>query len=288
MIPSFARLKLEDLLQEKIVHQDPASGGSIAVTYFIQTHKNHSYFLKWDQKNSGMLDAEVKGLELLRKSESFRIPEVFAHNSTFLVMEAILPQRAPKSNFWDRFAEKLAKLHQFQETYWGLKHDNFIGATQQTNSISHTSWKDFFIEQRIKPQLKLLKLNGLNKTLIFDLQLEMFKRISDLLSEVDEAPSLLHGDLWSGNYLVGQNNEPIVIDPAPYFGHREAEFSIMKLFGGFPEAFYTRYHEIYPFAAGAEQRIQIYTLYHLLNHANLFGASYLQQSERLVKKIIGP
>ena len=178
-------------------------------------------------------------------------------------------------------------MHQFQENYWGLKFDNFIGATPQSNNTTHTSWKDFFIEERIKPQLKILESNGLGKTLIFELQHEMLKKVSELLSGIDESPSLLHGDLWSGNYLVGQNNEPIVIDPAAYFGHREAEFSIMKLFGGFPEKFYIRYQEIYPFTAGADERIQIYTLYHLLNHANIFGSSYLQQSERLVKKIIG-
>lgn len=277
---------LEDLTGEQLIGLRNATGGCVSESYFMRTHEGNSYFIKVDNSQRGLLDSEAYGLELLRQSESFRIPKVIRATKQYLILEAIIHAR-PKRDFWQKFGENLAKLHRFHGSQWGLDQDNFCGLTPQLNQFSGTSWADFFISNRLRPQLNWLEQKGLHSDLLHQQQERLLQHIHDQLSRIEEPnPSLLHGDLWSGNYLASGHNEPVLIDPAVYFGHREAEFSIMKLFGGFPDEMYQSYERLYPFEEGHEHRLKIYTLYHLLNHANLFGESYLTQGESCALEIL--
>ena len=161
----------------------------------------------------------------------------------------------------------LAKLHRTTGPRFGWHRDNWIGGTPQTNTW-HDGWAGFFRECRIEPQLALARKNGYPLTFS-----------SDLLRGHEPRPSLLHGDLWSGN--AGFIDEgPVIFDPAVYYGDREADLAMTELFGGFPLEFYAAYEKAYPLDAGYEQRKHLYNLYHLLNHLNLFGSGYLAQVER--------
>ena len=167
-------------------------------------------------------------------------------------------------------------------TSFGFTEDNFIGATVQPNP-QNSDWVEFWIEHRIGFQLKLASDNGFAFALK-QLETSFSRGIRRVLQEPSEAPALIHGDLWSGNYLVSAAGHPVVIDPAAYYAHREAEFGMTTLFGGFDQAFYNAYDEAFPLAEGWEDRVEIYRLYHLLNHLNLFGQSYLSGCREIMQK----
>ena len=243
----------------------------------------------------GVFGLEAEGLQAIRSTAAFKVPDVIGVGETegqseqrtqFLVLEYIPP--APRSkNFFETFGRQLAQMHQanHQESRFGFSSDNFIGSTPQKNTW-HTDWVEFFATQRLEFQLKLA--NGSNLATP-----ELNKGCDKLILQLDrfigssEPPALLHGDLWSGNYLISQDGNPVLIDPAAYFGARECEFGMIKLFGGFNSQFYDAYNEAYPLSDGWEQRTEIYQLYHLLNHLNLFGTSYLPQCLQILRKLSG-
>jgi fructosamine-3-kinase len=209
-----------------------------------------------------------------------------------LVLEMI--QQAPKKpGFAESFGRSFARLHDHRGKAFGFAHDNFIGSTPQCNEPLSGAWDDieyeddsiwpeFFLQRRLRFQVRLAAKKG------FGQELEQLldraeTRIADLLGSATEPPSILHGDLWGGNFIVDDRGEACLIDPAVYYGHREADLAMTRLFGGFEPAFYRAYDEQLPLAPGHEDRLPIYQLYHILNHLNLFGGGYYAQSERILR-----
>jgi fructosamine-3-kinase len=176
---------------------------------------------------------------------------------------------------------RLAQLHNATDTAFGLDHDNYIGSLRQQNA-QHSSWVDFFVEQRLNVQLKLSLDSGTGRTgwsKQFD---SLFKKLPSLLPE--GRPSLLHGDLWSGNLIIDVKGEPCLIDPAVYFGNREADLAMTKLFGGFSDEFYKVYEQHSKLQHGYQQRLELYNLYPLLVHVNLFGGAYVGSVDAILSR----
>ena len=196
--------------------------------------------------------------------------------------------------FFEEFGRRFARLHEFRGPACGFPHDNYIGSTEQRNVPVQGSWAEsrdergeewprFFLEQRLQFQVRLAGARGHGGELERLLD-HAEKRILELLATATEAPSLLHGDLWSGNYMADEEGAPCLIDPAVYYGHREADLAMTRLFGGFGEAFYRAYEEVLPLAPGQSDRLPIYQLYHVLNHLNLFGGGYYDQSRGILRR----
>jgi len=213
------------------------------------------------------------GLKLLQEKSRFIIPEVIGEfqldDDSFLVLEH-LNQDIPNQKFWFDIGEKLAHLHQQSNSKFGLSFDNYIGSICQTNH-HFLSWTEFFENQRLSPLVKL----AFDKNLLPKEDLKAFNLLYLKLAEIflTEKPSLVHGDLWSGNFLC-HNNKPVLIDPSVYYGNREMDLAMTRLFGGFDDDFYNAYQNEFPLEKGWEKRIDICNLYPNLVHLILFGRSY--------------
>lgn len=257
------------------------SGSAISDVLKITTHQK-SYFVKLNTSENGeaMFRAEALGLELLRTSKSFIIPQVIGHGTTegyaYLLIDYVT-QSKPNQYFWETFALNLVKLHKTSHENFGLDHDNFIAYLPQYNTKERLG-VDFYIKQRLKPQFNLAKSNGYN---FGDLS-SFYSNISSLIPE--EKPSLIHGDLWNGNYLISENGNPVLIDPAVCFGSREMDIAMMQLFGGFPSKVFNQYYSMFPLIKGWKERIPIFQLYYILVHVNLFGGSYFKQAKDIVNR----
>lgn len=240
---------------------------------------------------------EAEGLQVLAATGLFRIPEIISVSATELVIERIAGGQE-KPGFGERFGRKMAALHRVRGKAIGYPTHNYLGATFQRNDPVNSAWEhapvddegvcwsDFFLERRLGFQVELVERNGYGHE--FRALLEAGKAvIANLLASDLHPPGLLHGDLWSGNFLVDEHGEPCLIDPAVYYGHREADLAMTRLFGGFSEAFYSAYDEAWPLAPGWEERLHIYQLYHLLNHLNLFGVAYYARCEQILKRYAG-
>jgi fructosamine-3-kinase len=203
----------------------------------------------------------------------------------FLLIEMITNGKRGRS-FEREFGAALARLHQqTRADAFGFAHDNYLGRTPQPNAW-HNDWVAFFAERRLGHQLQLTRQRGL-ATRAFERDLaQLIGHLDQWLAEPAEPPCLLHGDLWGGNYLVDEHGAPVLIDPACYYGRRETDLAMTQLFGGFGGAFYEGYEAVWPLADGADERLAIYQLYHLLNHLNLFGASYLSQCQEIVARFV--
>jgi fructosamine-3-kinase len=261
-----------------------ASGGCINQGGKLKTTLG-DFFLKWNdiRKFPGMFEAESKGLKLLREKNVIRIPEVTSFGESgahqFLLLEFI-EEKSRQKKYWRQLGGKLADLHRRSSDLFGLDHDNYIGSLRQFNR-QHTSWITFFIEQRLNVQLKLAIDSGIMDP-EWSKQFEsLYNKLTIILPE--ENPSLLHGDLWSGNLITDENGEPCLIDPAVYFGNREADLAMTKLFDGFDDEFYISYRETFPLQPGYDKRLDIYNLYPLLVHVNLFGGSYKSAVAAILK-----
>lgn len=260
-------------------------GGSINEAYRLDTRKG-IFFVKINsaKKYPQMFEKEALGLKLLRETNTLEVPEVIATGNTgeetFLLLPYIF-SKAMLSNFWSLFGEQLAALHSHTQPVFGLDHDNYIGSLVQTNGM-HDSWIPFFIEERLEPQLRLAR----NQGRVGSSTTQAFQRFYNRLDELfpAEPPALLHGDLWSGNFMVGEQGEPVLIDPAVYYGHREMDLAMSQLFGGFSPSFYEAYHAHCPLKKGWQKRLDYCNLYPLMVHVNLFGGSYLES----VKAILNP
>lgn len=236
-------------------------------------------FIKWNsaKRFEGMFTAEAKGLELLTKANCIRIPKILycyeGEEYSCLILEWI-DSGPKKHDYWSILGQQLAALHRQTWDTYGLDHDNFIGSLTQHNK-QKVDWIDFFISQRLEPQLKLAAESGKmgkNDIKVFEL---LYKKLPFFLSI--EPPSLTHGDLWSGNLMTDALGMPTLIDPAAAYTHREIDLGYTILFGGFDPQFYANYHESFPLAAGYQERLDVYNLYPLLVHVNLFGGGYRQQ-----------
>ncbi len=221
-----------------------------------------------------------------RHAGEIRIPGVVgitddaAAGQAFLILDFVEEGRST-GDFDRRFGRALAGLHRHTAPSYGLDHDNYIGRLPQKNDF-RDSWTDFFIDCRLEPQFAMARERGFFGGSARQSLDRLAKRLPDLLP--DEPPSLLHGDLWGGNYLCDSDNRPVLIDPAVYYGHREAELAFTTMFGGFGRGFYTGYEEAWPLHPGFRDRCDIYNLYPLLVHVNLFGGMYVSQTEAILSR----
>lgn len=258
----------------------PARGGCINHGGRLHTTQG-SYFLKWNRADTlpGMFEAEAKGLRLLRATRALHVPEVIATQSLgelqYLLLEDIV-QESPRRDYWSMLGTHLAMLHRSTSSTFGLDHNNYIGSLPQQNQHTGT-WSEFFVSRRLLPLVEEAIAKGLVPLRWREKFDRIFKQLPDWLPE--EPPSLLHGDLWQGNVIVNSLGAPCLIDPAVYYGHREVDVAMTKLFGEFDPAFYTAYHESYPLLPGFEKRCELYNLYPLLVHLHLFGVTYVTPIE---------
>jgi len=291
MIQSSIREFLIQLLSEKLKSSVsslkifPVAGGSINDTYKIGAD-NNNFFLKLNtaEKYPALFEKEKKGLEFINSKKIILAAAVvdigIIDDQQFLLLDWI--EGGLKTElFWKKFGEQLAKLHYATNDHFGFIENNYMGALPQLNSLK-TNWIDFFIDCRLKPQIKmanekrLLPSNDISK---FEI---LFTRLGSIFNE--ENPSLLHGDLWSGNFMCNENAELVLIDPAVYFGHRSMDLAMTTLFGGFDKQFYESYNYHFPFPSNYREQWEICNLYALLIHLNLFGSGYLGQIEEVLRK----
>jgi fructosamine-3-kinase len=267
-------------------------GGCINETYKIAIHNSSKFFLKVNSaiQFPGLFEKEKNGLGLLASKNLIRVPKVFIYDrigqQQILLLEWIEGGLRTKE-FWRKFGEDLARLH--DETWsdpdsqamFGLNEDNYMGSLIQTNT-PYNNWPDFFINCRLQPQIKL----AAEKNWLHAKHLTAFENLFPKLSSIfnEENSSLLHGDLWSGNFMCDENSEPILIDPAVYYGHRSVDLGMTTLFGGFDKEFYDAYNYYHPFPKNFHEQWDVANLYPLLIHLNLFGSGYLSQIETLLKK----
>lgn len=252
------------------------------------------YFVKWSRNAPPtMFPAEAHGLRLLRDAGVIRVPAVIAQGDAgddhpaFLVLEWVETGGSGRrrDDVMDIFGEALAALHRHESGRHGLDHDNFIGRLPQPNTLSG-SWAAFYRDQRIGFQMELARKAGRLPGRREDLLTRLMDRLPDLLDDATVPPSLLHGDLWGGNYLVDAQGQPVLIDPAVYYGHREMDLAMTELFGGFSRRFYDAYDGVYPIDAGYAERRDLYQLYYILVHLNLFGESYGGQVDSLARRYV--
>ncbi len=234
-----------------------------------------------------MFEAEFLGLQEIATTRTLRVPQpiVFGRTDTqaFLMLEYLEWGRSSTAS--DRLIGlQLAEMHQQVQAYFGWHRDNTLGTHRQFNQPTG-DWISFWRDHRLAVQLKLAADHGYKGRLqILGEQLSV--DLSVFFSGYEPVASLLHGDLWGGNIAVDTNGLPVIFDPACYYGDREADIAMTELFGGFSADFYATYCETWPLDRGYEIRKDLYNLYHILNHLNLFGGGYLRQAERLMQKLI--
>lgn len=269
-----------------IVHEEVATGGSIGDARRLRLADGRRFFFKTQRGAPlpGLFAAEAAGLAALRRAGVLRVPAQVALTPQFLLLEQI-EIRGPGPGFFAAFGRELARLHrEARSARFGFDQDGFLGASPQPNGWL-ADWTAFWRERRLGHQLDLLRRHGIEDPELQRLGDRLATRLGEWLDEVGEAPSLLHGDLWAGNFVSDQDGRPVLVDPAVYYGHREAELAMSRLFGGFPPDFFAAYEEAWPLPPGAEERGQIYELYHLLNHYNLFGASYRASCLAILRRL---
>mgnify|MGYP005862738827 CR=1 FL=1 len=266
----------------QLKHFTRLTGGDINAVFLLET-PSEKLVIKLNDKQQfpAMFQKEAFALQELKETKSFRIPKVRhlgeIENQAYLILEYIVSGTENKQ-FWEDFGLQLANLHKHTNENFGWENQNYIGSLPQYNEHCESS-SAFYISQRLQPQLKLAKQNG------FRFQdLDCFlKNVSELIPK-NEKPALIHGDLWSGNYMVDADQSPVLIDPAIAYASREMDLAMMQLFGGFPTEVFETYQANFPLPDNWQNRIELYQLYYLLVHLNLFGQSYLSSVQRIIKK----
>ncbi|MEW5902988.1 MAG: fructosamine kinase family protein [Pseudomonadota bacterium] len=274
--------------------QTPVSGGDINRSHRLEGADGSCYFVKLNDVRHAAIPstwlrtgfaAEAAGLNALAATQTLRIPCVIAHGTAqghnFLVLEQLDLHAHGDAT---RLGTQLAVLHRCTAERFGFMQDNFIGTTPQPNAWSD-SWIEFWAERRLGHQLDLARHNGLGKTLQTT-GAQLLETLPVFFEGYTPQPSLLHGDLWRGNHSYLADGTPTIFDPAVYYGDRECDLAMTELFGGYPDDFYTAYHKAWPLDAGYTQRRQLYNLYHILNHANLFGGGYVPQAQRMMRALL--
>lgn len=233
-----------------------------------------------------MFEAEAAGLEELRAADAVRVPRVLALGAddrhAFIALEW-LDLRAPSARAEAQLGLRLARQHRVTRAQFGWHRDGTIGATHQDNTLT-AGWAAFLRDRRLGPQFLLAQRNGYGR--LAERGARLLGVIDAFFSAYRPVPALLHGDLWSGNWAADEDDSPVIFDPAVYYGDRETDIAMTQLFGGFGRAFYSAYEAGHPPAAGASTRVQLYNLYHLLNHLNMFGDAYLRQSSAIVDRLL--
>jgi protein-ribulosamine 3-kinase len=234
-----------------------------------------------------MFEAEAEGLRELASARAVRVPRVLAVGATahaaFLALEWI-DLSGLSSSAGAKLGEQLAQQHRTSADQFGWHRDNTIGSTPQLNARA-TSWSEFFCERRLRYQLDLAAEKG-HTGRLQERGARLLERIDALFADHQPAPSLLHGDLWGGNAGVDASGMPVIFDPAVYYGDREADLAMTRLFGGFAPSFYSAYEAAWPLPKSARRRVDLYNLYHVLNHLNLFGGGYGAQAESMIDRLL--
>lgn len=266
-------------------HYKQAHGGDINEAYCL-IGDNCKYFLKVNESDRypGMFKKEAEGLTALTNQSSFTIPKVIHYGiigyKQYLVLEWI-EEGAPATDFWEEFGRTLAMMHQQPQPYFGWSSDNYIGSLEQINQ-QHSNWSSFYAECRIMPLVKQGFAQGVfNKKDVHSATV-LCNKLDDFFPE--EPASLLHGDLWSGNFMISSIGKSTLFDPAVYNGHREMDIGMTMLFGGFSSRFYDAYSEYYPLERQWQQRLQLTQLYPLLVHALLFNGNYVSRCREIWKQ----
>lgn len=265
--------------EAEVVSASAVSGGCINNACDVKLSDGRRFFVKSNATAPPRFFAcEAEGLQALGAAGAIRVPTVVGWNTEgegedFIVLERIESGR-PGPGFFEDFGRRFADLHrQATNERFGFDRDNYIGSTLQPNRWAD-DWAEFWRRHRLGFQLDLARRNGVSEPILDRLGDRVLDRLDELISEPAEEPCLLHGDLWSGNYMADEKGEPVLIDPAVYYGRREADLAMTHLFGGFDHRFYDAYEEAWPLQPGSKDRLEIYKLYHLLNHLNLFGGGY--------------
>ena len=285
-LPALITESISTDLGLQIHNSSPLGGGCIHNANRIETQKD-IFFLKYNHlREAHNFEVEGLGLIMLAKTKTLRVPQVIGRGITdshsWLVLEYIEPG-SQSANYWPDFGRKLAMLHQNSSETFGLDYDNYIGALPQRNH-KHSDWVQFFIQERIQPMLNMAiskRAFRPDVTHSFD---KLYQRLPDIFPK--EPPALLHGDLWGGNIVTNKNGQATIIDPAVYYGHREMELAFMTLFDRQPQTFYDAYEEVAPLSQGWQDRLDIYNLYPLLVHVNLFGGGYVGSVRQILKRYV--
>lgn len=262
----------------------PVGGGSINRVSVLEG-AGQRYLVKLnDAGRLDMFEAEFEGLSEIAATGTVRVPNPICHgtagNRSYLVLE-YLELETPTDRHAEKLGHQLAEMHRHVGERFGWHRDNTIGTTSQPNEWDD-DWITFLRDQRLGHQFRLLGDPGLS-----DMWAGLSRKLPDLFVRYSPRPSLIHGDLWGGNWSGLANGDPVIFDPATYYGDREMEIAMTELFGGFPAAFRTAYDDAWPLDEGYEQRKPLYLLYHVLNHANLFGGGYVGQARRLISRLLG-
>ncbi len=269
----------------RVILTKPVGGGSVNRAFYMETNLG-PYFLKMNHAIlfPRMFEAEARGLDYLRLPGTLHIPKVIAHGAlgdeAFIVLEWI-EEGTTSPDFWHNFGRSIAQLHQLSANTFGLDHRNYIGSLPQNNKQKR-NWVPFFRENRLAPLVKLAVDSGKMPAGMASRFERLYKQLDHIFP--DEPAALLHGDLWSGNFLCAPDGKACIFDPAVYFGHREMDLAMTHLFGGYNPSFYDAYNEQYPLLSGWKNRIPICNLYPLLVHVNLFGGGYLSSVQNIVEK----
>ena len=252
-----------------------ATGGGINQCEILELDDGRRLFVKTHAGGTlqGMYAAEANALELLAAPGVIQTPKALAFDDNYLVLETFTEGR-PADDWQEQMGRGLALLHRAtRQDRFGFDSNNFLGTTLQENTWQ-SNWLEFFRDQRLGYQLRLLRATTSYEDPLITACESLLDKLIDILRYDGEPAVLLHGDLWSGNAAANENGEPVIFDPASYYGNREAEFGMMRLFGGFNKRCEDAYQEVWPLRDGYERRFQVYKLYHQLNHLNLFGRSY--------------
>lgn len=268
-----------------VAQMRPASGGCIHAGKHVVCVDGTALFVK--QAGPGtpgdVFSCEAQGLEAIHQTHTIRVPEVVWVGQGNLILEDLQP--APRrADYWQTFGEQFAALHMHTADRYGFDGDNYIGSTPQVNAWMADGYA-FYIEQRLLAIANRCLQSGAIPGRLFDGVSRLCNRLKEIIPE--QPASLLHGDLWAGNALSDSAGGPAIIDPAAYYGWAEADLAMTALFGGFPERFYAAYQAARPLAPGVEQRYPVYNLYHILNHALLFGGGYASQAAGIVGYFVG-
>jgi fructosamine-3-kinase len=269
----------------QVEHRRPVGGGCVNQAYAIEDG-DRAFFVKLNQASQvAMFEAEALGLKQIYQSQTIRVPRPIcwgiSDSQSYLVLEW-LNFGYGTHHAWDAMGRNLAAMHKVvSDRGFGWEQSNTIGATPQPNPWTD-DWLTFFLEHRIRHQFRLAARRGGH----FPRQQDLLDAIPDLLAGHTPHPALVHGDLWSGNAAITVDEEPVILDPAPYFGDREVDVAMTELFGRFPNEFYNAYNEVYPLDPGYEYRKTLYNLYHILNHFNLFGSGYEAQANSMISVLL--
>ncbi|MBT9187002.1 fructosamine kinase family protein [Zobellia russellii] len=274
------------LLCVNIERIQSVSGGDISGAYLLET-ETERFFCKINRRDNGyeLFKAEKLGLQAIAKSKTISVPNILLceplEKGGFLVMDYIEAKRPSKTDF-ELLGHQLAALHHYTtQDEFGFSTDNYIGNLEQSNS-NHLDWAEFYVKERLVPQLQLAKDTGRLNDDEVPSENQLLTNCKNLFPHTK--PSLLHGDLWSGNYLISKKGTPYLIDSAVYFGHHEVDLAMTRLFGGFGASFYNAYQEHFAPIGNEKERTHLYQLYYLLVHLNLFGYSFKASVTKILQR----